>query len=50
MNLLKWKFPALYLSAVGIANIGGWIYLLALNLIIFDRTGSCSCSCRSVYD
>ena len=40
MNLLKWKFPALYLSAVGIANIGGWIYLLALNLIIFDRTGS----------
>lgn len=40
MKLLKWKFPVLYLSAVGIANIGGWIYLLALNLIIFDRTGS----------
>ncbi|WP_342542785.1 MFS transporter [Paenisporosarcina sp. FSL H8-0542] len=40
MELSKWKFRAYYLSAVGIANIGGWIYLLAINLMIFDTTGS----------
>lgn len=40
MNTSKWKFPFLYLNAVGIANVGGWIYLLAINLIIFDKTGS----------
>jgi len=40
MELRKWKHNAYYLSAVGIANIGGWIYLLAINLMIFERTGS----------
>ncbi|WP_017381354.1 MFS transporter [Paenisporosarcina sp. TG-14] len=40
MNLLKWKFQALYLSAVGIANIGQWIYLLAINLMVYEMTGS----------
>ncbi|EPD49655.1 hypothetical protein HMPREF1210_03102 [Paenisporosarcina sp. HGH0030] len=40
MELSKWKFRAYYLSAVGIANIGGWIYLLAINLMIFNTTGS----------
>ncbi|WP_075619057.1 MFS transporter [Paenisporosarcina indica] len=40
MNKLKWKFPVLYLSAVGIANIGGWIYLLAINLMVLEMTGS----------
>ena len=29
-----------YLSAVGIANVGGWIYLLTVNLLVFERTGS----------
>lgn len=40
MKLSKWKFNAYYLSAVGIANIGGWVYLLTINLMIFERTGS----------
>ncbi|WP_019414202.1 MFS transporter [Paenisporosarcina sp. TG20] len=40
MNDITWKFPALYLSAVGIANIGGWVYLLAINLMVFEITGS----------
>ena len=40
MKFSKWKYPAFYLSAVGIANIGGWIYLLAINLMVFDKTGS----------
>ena len=40
MKFSKWKYPAFYLSAVGIANIGGWIYLLAINLMVFNKTGS----------
>ena len=40
MNYSKWMFPAYYLSAVGIANIGQWIYLLAINLMVLEMTGS----------
>lgn len=40
MKFSNWKYPALYLSSVGIANIGGWIYLLAINLMVFNKTGS----------
>ena len=40
LNMTSWKKPAIYLTSVGIANIGGWIYLLALNLLILERTGS----------
>ena len=40
MNSFKWKFPILYLCSVGIANIGGWIYLLAINLMVLEITGS----------
>lgn len=40
MNSFKWKFPILYLCSVGIANIGGWIYLLAINLMVLETTGS----------
>ncbi len=34
------KTRTLYLGVVGLANIGGWIYLLAFNLIILEKTGS----------
>ena len=40
MELLKWKYPSLYLASVGIANISGWIYLLAINLMVLEMTGS----------
>ncbi|MGB2991038.1 MAG: MFS transporter [Paenisporosarcina sp.] len=40
MKLSKWKYPSYYLSAVGIANIGQWVYLLAINLIVLEMTGS----------
>ena len=40
MYSFKWKFPILYLSSVGVANIGGWIYLLAINLMVLEITGS----------
>ena len=35
-NLLKdWKYPLLLLSGVGIANLGAWIYLIALNVLVY---------------
>ena len=40
MISFKWKFPFIYLCSVGIANIGGWIYLLAINLMVLEETGS----------
>ncbi|OLR22204.1 MFS transporter [Bacillus cereus] len=40
-NLLKdWKYPLLLLSGVGIANLGAWIYLVALNVLVYNMGGS----------
>lgn len=36
----SWKHPALLLSGIGISNLGGWIYLIALNISILNLTGS----------
>ena len=36
----KWKNPLLLLLGIGISNIGGWIYLIALNLIVLDEWAS----------
>ncbi len=38
--LAKWKNPLLLLLGIGVSNLGGWIYLIALNLIVLDMTGS----------
>lgn len=38
--LSKWKSPLLLLLGIGISNLGAWIYLIALNLIVLDMTGS----------
>jgi len=35
-----WKNSFLLLVSIGISNIGSWIYLIALNLIILDMTSS----------
>ncbi|WLD95346.1 MFS transporter [Alkalihalobacillus sp. AL-G] len=35
-----WKYPMILLFGIGIANVGAWIYLIALNLIVLDMTGS----------
>ncbi|WP_404456694.1 MFS transporter [Virgibacillus necropolis] len=42
MNRLvePWKYPFILLFGIGISNVGGWIYLIALNLIVLDMTGS----------
>ncbi len=37
---MKWKNPLLLLFGIGISNVGAWVYLIALNLIILDMTGS----------
>ncbi|MGG0177612.1 MFS transporter [Gottfriedia acidiceleris] len=37
---INWKNPLLLLFGIGVSNIGDWIYLIALNLIIFDLTKS----------
>ncbi|MCU4978246.1 MFS transporter [Bacillus cereus] len=40
-NFLKdWKYPLLLLSSVGIANLGAWIYLIALNVLVYHMGGS----------
>ncbi|HDR8435144.1 TPA: MFS transporter [Bacillus cereus] len=40
-NFLKdWKYPLLLLSAVGIANLGAWIYLIALNVLVYNMGDS----------
>lgn len=35
-----WREPAILLTGIGIANFGAWVYLIALNLIVLDKTGS----------
>ncbi|MEK4667364.1 MFS transporter [Niallia sp. FSL R7-0271] len=37
---MKWKNPSLLLFGIGISNIGAWVYLIALNLIILNMTKS----------
>ncbi|KGA97394.1 permease [Alkalihalobacillus alcalophilus ATCC 27647 = CGMCC 1.3604] len=37
---MNWKAPLLLLVGIGISNIGAWIYLLALNLMVLTMTGS----------
>ncbi|MFK3937475.1 MFS transporter [Alkalihalobacillus sp. NPDC078783] len=36
----KWKTLFLLLGGIGISNIGGWVYLIALNLTVLNETGS----------
>ncbi|MDM5320776.1 MFS transporter [Bacillus altitudinis] len=36
----NWRDMSLLLGAIGIANIGEWIYMIALHLLIFQETGS----------
>lgn len=39
-SIKLWKDPILLLFGIGISNVGQWIYLIALNLIVLDQTGS----------
>ncbi|AWD67619.1 MULTISPECIES: MFS transporter [Priestia] len=39
-KLLSWKYPCLLLFGIGTSNIGDWIYLIALNVMMLDITNS----------
>lgn len=36
----SWKYPSILLFGIGISTIGMWIYFIALNLIVYNMTGS----------
>jgi MFS family permease len=36
----SWKYPSILLFGIGISNIGSWVYFIALNLMVFEMTGS----------
>lgn len=38
--MASWKYPFLLLAGIGVSNVGAWVYLIALNLIILNETGS----------
>ncbi|MEQ7804834.1 MFS transporter [Priestia megaterium] len=37
-KLLSWKYPCLLLFGIGTSNIGDWVYLIALNVMMLDMT------------
>ncbi|MDM5155110.1 MFS transporter [Bacillus sp. DX1.1] len=39
-RLESWKYPALLLFGIGVANLGAWIYLIALNVMVYNMGGS----------
>lgn len=39
-NIRQWKNPAVLLASLGIASIGDFIYLVAINIIVYQMTGS----------
>nr|WP_244235330.1 MFS transporter [Paenibacillus lautus] len=38
--LHSWKNALLYIVGIGISNLGNWIYLVAINLLVLHMTGS----------
>ncbi|MFS0749270.1 MFS transporter [Oceanobacillus sp. 1P07AA] len=40
MGIHNWKHPSLLLTSIGIANIGDFIHLVAINILVFQMTGS----------
>lgn len=45
----NWKAPFIMLMAIGIANIGAWIYLIALNLLVLEMTGGSALAVAGLY-
>ncbi len=36
----NWRYPAILLCSIGVSSIGGWIYFIALNLLVLNLTQS----------
>lgn len=45
----EWKNPAILLLAIGISNIGAWIYLIALNLEVLELAGGSPLAVAALY-
>ena len=45
----NWKAPFIMLMAIGIANVGAWIYLIALNLLVLEMTGGSALAVAGLY-
>src|SRR5690625_5311454 len=39
-NLKDWKNPIILLFSIGMASVGDFIYLVAINIIVYQLTGS----------
>lgn len=39
-NIKTWKDPAILLASIGISSIGDFIYLVAINILVYQLTGS----------
>ncbi|WP_142826383.1 MFS transporter [Planococcus soli] len=39
-TLKEWKKPAVLLGSLGIAGVGDFVYLIAINIIVYQMTGS----------
>lgn len=39
-SLESWRYPAILLCSIGVSSIGGWIYFIALNLLVLNLTQS----------
>ncbi|TAA72386.1 MFS transporter [Planococcus salinarum] len=49
MKLNAWKDPLILLAAIGISNIGAWIYLIALNLSVLAMTDGSALAVAGLY-
>lgn len=45
----NWRAPVIMLMAIGIANIGAWIYLIAMNLLVLKMTGGSALAVAGLY-
>nr|WP_144235634.1 MFS transporter [Planomicrobium okeanokoites] len=48
-KLFDWKDPLILLAAVGISNIGAWIYLIALNLKVLAMADNSALAVAGLY-
>ncbi|WP_041061331.1 MFS transporter [Jeotgalibacillus campisalis] len=39
-NWSGWRFPAMLLAATGLSTVGDFVYLVAINLLVFEMTNS----------
>lgn len=44
-----WKHPLILLAAIGISNIGAWIYLIALNLKVLAMADDSAFAVAGLY-